>query len=146
MIMCSLISLMMRLLHSWFKLVLRSLLLLNITRQQHLSYSNSLEGRNVIQVLRCSSCFSLRTSNGKALPFHTISVACLFSKLLNSDSHSRFIPEYCPSLPTADVPNSSDDDGTPFRQSQPSQPVPDSPCSVNSDGSGSWIGIPRWGS
>jgi len=56
----------------------------------------------------------------------------------------RFIPEYDPTQPPAEiVPNSSDDDAIAFRQSQPSQPVPDSPCSVNSDGSGSWIGIPR---
>ena len=58
---------------------------------------------------------------------------------------SRFIPEYLPTfLPPGDiVQNSSEDDGTPFHQSEPSHPVPDSPCSVNSDGSGSWIGIPR---
>eukprot|EP00090_Calanus_glacialis_P000704 TRINITY_DN10474_c0_g1_i1.p1 TRINITY_DN10474_c0_g1~~TRINITY_DN10474_c0_g1_i1.p1 ORF type:complete len:538 (-),score=151.56 TRINITY_DN10474_c0_g1_i1:391-2004(-) len=57
----------------------------------------------------------------------------------------RFIPEYTPSFPPAcdSIPNSSDDDGTPFHHPEPSQPVPDSPCSVSSDGSGSWIGIPR---
>ena len=45
---------------------------------------------------------------------------------------------------TESVPNSSDDDVHPFPTSQTvSQVVPDSPCSVNSDCSGSWIGIPR---
>jgi len=57
----------------------------------------------------------------------------------------RYIPEHQDRLPEGaqlgSQANSSDDDGTPIRQVQP---VPDSPCSVNSDpGSGSWIGIPR---
>lgn len=41
------------------------------------------------------------------------------------------------------MPNSCSDDDGPFPHSQTSQLVPDSPCSVSSDCSGSWIGIPR---
>jgi len=58
----------------------------------------------------------------------------------------RFIPEYegeaaaTGLVGPGSVTNSSDDDGTPLRKAPV---VPDSPCSVGSDGSGSWIGIPR---
>merc|ERR1712123_85748 len=58
----------------------------------------------------------------------------------------RFIPEYTPTFPTAgeNLPILPDEDGTSSLPGDPaSQPVPDSPCSVDSDGSGSWIGIPR---
>ena len=56
----------------------------------------------------------------------------------------RFIPEYEPAGEggRASV-TSSDEDNLPFQTSHTSNPVPDSPCSVNSDCSGSWIGIPR---
>jgi len=62
----------------------------------------------------------------------------------------KFIPEFDSENPGGSnggtglvgpsLPNSSDDDNTPLRKSSG---VPDSPCSVASDGSGSWIGIPR---
>ena len=62
----------------------------------------------------------------------------------------RYIPEFEPSLGSEDAPGSdsvpnsvSDDDTGPFPCSGSSNLVPDSPCSVNSDCSGSWIGIPR---
>ena len=44
-----------------------------------------------------------------------------------------------------DIPISSDDDGGPYQPDDLAHPVPDSPCSIDSDGSGSWIGIPRYG-
>jgi len=60
----------------------------------------------------------------------------------------RYIPEYDPLTPGVignSATNSSDDDGTPHKhpQQQQQHPVPDSPCSVGSDSSGAWIGIPR---
>ena len=56
--------------------------------------------------------------------------------------YRRYIPEFEPQG-SEEVPNSCSDDDGPFPHSQTSQLVPDSPCSVSSDCSGSWIGIPR---
>lgn len=58
----------------------------------------------------------------------------------------RYIPEYDPNTGSDEQPGGnsvSDDDVGPFPCSHTSQIVPDSPCSVSSDCSGSWIGIPR---
>lgn len=52
--------------------------------------------------------------------------------------YGRFIPEYN----NESLPSGSEDDLPGSRIGNHSQ-VPDSPCSVNSDGSGTWIGIPR---
>ena len=91
---------------------------------------------------------SLKSLKSLVIPYLPSSQLCK-----ESSEHflsCRFIPEYEPASEepavsvSESVPNSSDDDVLPFQPPQTSQVVPDSPCSVNSDCSGSWIGIPRW--
>ena len=111
------IFLMMKLSLCWLLQVQLWLLCWNITKQQLPSFSNNSEGN--------------------------FEEGILFSKIIKSSF--RYIPEYSGSEEQAG--NSvSDDDVGPFPCSQTSsssQVVPDSPCSVGSDCSGSWIGIPR---